>query len=258
MVLLLAIGGAGRAQAGEPPNSPKQQAKARFISGESHYNLNEFAEALREFKEGYRVFPDPVFLFNLGQCERQLDHPEEAIKFYRSFLREQPKAANRQDVLRKIEEMEAALKTKEGKVDKASASLQPAAVASPNPPVPAAAPALAPPAGVATEPTVTPDTAEQKNAAPPAPNPVPTAGTLPATPSVSPEAVENSQTGIDLSSPSAPEPQAEAGPTPLYKRWWLWTAAAAVVAGAGVGIYAATSGGGPGVPASELGSKKVF
>jgi tetratricopeptide (TPR) repeat protein len=258
MVLLFALAGASRVHAGEPPSSPKQQAKAHFVSGESHYNLNEFAEALREFKEGYRVYPDPVFLFNLGQCERQLDHPEEAIKFYRSFLREQPKAPNRPDVLRKIDELEAALKTKEAEADKASAPLQPATVAHPAPLVPIPAPDLAPPAGAAKGPAGPPATAERNVATPPPSESVPPAQTLPATPPVTPEAVENTQNAIDLSSSPAPESQAEAGGSPLYKRWWVWTAAAVVVAGAGVGIYAATSGGGPGVPASVLGSKKVF
>ncbi len=54
---------------------PKQEAKARYTTGQSHYNLNEFKEALQDFKEAYRLFPDPVFLFNVAQCERQLGQP---------------------------------------------------------------------------------------------------------------------------------------------------------------------------------------
>jgi tetratricopeptide (TPR) repeat protein len=96
----------------------KQEAKARFVSGQSHYNLNELTEALGDFKEAYRLLPDPVFLYNLGQCERQLGHLEEAVRFYRSFLREQSKAPNRQDVVHKIDEMEATLKAKQAEADK--------------------------------------------------------------------------------------------------------------------------------------------
>jgi tetratricopeptide (TPR) repeat protein len=92
--------------------APKAEAKARFTAGESHYNLNEFSDALREFKEAYRLYPDPVFLYNLGQCERQLNHYEEAGRFYRSFLRKMPKAPNRAEVERKIDEMEAAFRNR--------------------------------------------------------------------------------------------------------------------------------------------------
>lgn len=36
--------------------------------------------------------------------------------------------------------------------------------------------------------------------------------------------------------PVAESPQPVAPPTPIYKKWWLWTAVAAVVVGAGVGL----------------------
>jgi tetratricopeptide (TPR) repeat protein len=256
LALLLVIGGAGRAGAAASPSDPKQEAKARFVSGQSHYNLNEFPEALRDFKEGYRLFPDPVFLYNLGQCERQLGHPDEAIRFYRSFLREQPKAPNRQDVLHKIEEMEAALKAKQPEGDKAVAPLEPAQAAKPSPLPGEAKPALPPLPEPPKTPPAAPAPAEQKAAVAPPSSPYPPAQTLPATPPVTPAIAETTGNKIDLS--STPEPQAEAGAPPIYKRWWFWTAAAAVAAGAGIGIYAATSGHGPAVPGSVLGSKKVF
>ena len=72
-----------------------------------------------------------MFLFNLGQCERQLGHPDEAIRFYHSFLREQPKAPNRQDVLHKIEEMEALQKAKPAETDKVAPPPAPIAPAEP-------------------------------------------------------------------------------------------------------------------------------
>jgi hypothetical protein len=49
--------GTSRAAAHEDGELPaKAEAKARFIAGQSHYNLNEFAEALVEFKEAYRLW----------------------------------------------------------------------------------------------------------------------------------------------------------------------------------------------------------
>jgi hypothetical protein len=257
VVLCFALASAGQARGGDPPRDPKQEAKARFVSGQSHYNLNEFTQAQQEFKEGYRLFPDPVFLFNLGQCERQLGHPEEAIRFYRSFLREQPKAPNRQEVLHKIEEMEAVLKAKQAEEDKGAApapGLEPGKAGAPVTPVPAL-PLPATPATVTKPVPAAPATAAgQKPAAGPATPPA--AEPLPALPPVKPEGGEGTQAGIDLSqSPTTPS---ETTVSPIYKRWWFWTAAAAVAVGAGIGIYAATSSKGVDVPGSTLGSKKVF
>lgn len=245
------VGGVGLARAAEPSRDAKQEAKARFVAGQSHYNLNEFNEALREFKEAYRLYPDPVFLFNLGQCERQLDHYEEAIRFYRSFLREQPKAPNRQEVLRKIEEMETALKAKEAQEKGGPVtpppSLEPKAAATPVLPLPptgageVAAPAPAPAATPATT---------------PGPEASATSALPPAAPPASAEPTGSATAVIDLGAAPAPEP--EAGRAPIYKRWWFWTAAAAVAIGAGVGIYAATASDGPAIPSSVLGSRKVF
>ncbi len=250
LACLAAMGVAGAGGAAEPSRDAKQEAKARFVAGQSHYNLNEFTEALREFKEAYRLYPDPVFLYNLGQCERQLEHHEEAIRFYRSFLREQPKAPNRQEVVRKIEEMEAALKAKEAAPDRPP--LTPAPALEP------AAAKVAPPAPLALPPT-TPSVIAEPVPAPP--SPAPTAALPIGAPPVgaeaaAPPALSASPQSIDLSTPSAPEP--EASKPPIYKKWWFWTAAAAVAVGAGVGIYAGTAGDGPSAPSSELGSRKVF
>jgi tetratricopeptide (TPR) repeat protein len=81
-------------------------AKAHFAAGLRHFNLTEYEQALGEFKEGYRSKPDPVFLYNIGQCHRKLGHIEEAITFYRSYLREAPDAKNRDEVERRIGELE--------------------------------------------------------------------------------------------------------------------------------------------------------
>jgi hypothetical protein len=255
VVLVLAAGGASPLHAAEAIPDAKQEAKARFVSGQSHYNLNEFPEALRDFKEGYRLFPDPVFLFNLGQCERQLGHPDEAIRFYRSFLREQPKAPNRQDVLHKIEEMEALQKSKPAEADKGappSAPLEPAGAAKPG-----AQPTEEKPAPAQQKAPATPLVgAVQTPAAAPPTAPSPAAQALPAAPPANPEISGGAPDRIDLSQTTTPQP--ETGSAPLYSRWWFWTAAAAVVVGASVGINAATSNNGPAVPNSGLGSKKVF
>ncbi len=232
LVALVMSTGAPSVRAGNEPEDAKHAAKARFMAGQKHYNLNEFPEALREFKEAYRLYSDPVFLFNLGQCERQLGHAEEAIRFYRNYLREQPKAQNRAEVQRRIDELETALKAKQAEAEKAVVPAAPAEAAAPPPSPPPIPSAPAP--------------AEVPVGAAPLPSPeAPPANPAEAAPTVS---------RIDLT--TAPTPPAE--PVPVYKRWWVWTAAAVVLVGAGIGIYAAGANNETGAPDSGLGSKKVF
>jgi tetratricopeptide (TPR) repeat protein len=78
----------------------KEGAKASARRAMQHYNLAEYEEALKAFKDAYRQFEEPALLFNIGQCHRQLGHKQEAITFFRTYLREVPDAPNREDVKR--------------------------------------------------------------------------------------------------------------------------------------------------------------
>jgi tetratricopeptide (TPR) repeat protein len=257
-LVLFAVSFATAASAQEDLQSAKQEAKARFMSGQRHYNLNELPEALADFKDAYRLYPDPVFLFNLGQCERQLGHHEEAIRFYRNFLREQPKAPNRQEVLHKIEEMEAAIKSRPPEVEKLPPVAAPEAIA----PAPETAAPESATKEIAAQETLPAEQVEigPATAAPTQPRagsaaepwPGPAERTLSAGPIVG--ASEGQTARIELG--SAP---AEPAPAPaLYRRWWVWTAAAVIAAGVGLGIYAATRGQAASAPSVDLGTQKVF
>ena len=96
----------GRAE--EPEDSAAVKARALYRSGTAHYNLAEYKEALIDYKEGYRLKSDPAFLFNLGQCHRQLGEPEEAAIAYRAYLRSATKATNRREVEQFIADADAA------------------------------------------------------------------------------------------------------------------------------------------------------
>ena len=229
LVLVVAVwNGTASAEGGD--------AKARYMSGQSHYNLNEFSEALQDFKEAYRLHPDPAFLFNIAQCERQLGDFDEAIKFYRSYLRNKPDATNGKEVQKKIDELrglsEAKRKSKEGAPQSVIApSTSPPQVDSPS--------ALAPPP------------APPPAAAPPPPAPVAPAPNLTAPPEA-PMATTSSTPGADLTAkPAAAEGE------PVYKQWWFWAGAGAVVVGVVV-VAIVASAGAASAPSSPLGNKKVF
>jgi len=98
---------AGAAQAA-PDESHLAEAKQHYAAASKFYDLAEYEGALREFKEAYRAVEDPAFLFNIAQCHRKLGHTQDAITFYKNYLRRAPHAANRAEVERRIAELERA------------------------------------------------------------------------------------------------------------------------------------------------------
>jgi hypothetical protein len=105
----------------------KNAARAAYAEGRRHYDLNEFTPALEAFKRAYVAFEDPVFLFNIAQCHRQLGHREDAIKFYRSYLRNQPDAANRDEVNATIAKLESEIADQKQRETQAAAAAKAAA-----------------------------------------------------------------------------------------------------------------------------------
>jgi tetratricopeptide (TPR) repeat protein len=93
LILLLLLFAAAPAHADD-----RVKARASFRLGSQHYSLGEYREALVAFKEAYRNYEDPSFLFNIAQCERQLDQRADAIRAYRMYLVNAPDAPNREEV----------------------------------------------------------------------------------------------------------------------------------------------------------------
>jgi tetratricopeptide (TPR) repeat protein len=180
----------------------KGKAREAFRVGTQHFKLGEYDQALDSFKEAYRNFESPIFLFNIAQCERQLNHKAEAIRFYRQYLADAKDAANRDVVQGIIAKLQAAL-------DQAHAAAAP-------------------------------------TAAQPAPEPPP------ATTAPPPSTTSNAAT----LTASAPPPEKK---TPVYKKWWLWTAVGVVAVGVGVGLGVGlgTSSSGS-LPSTTFGSAKPF
>ncbi|MBI4510066.1 MAG: hypothetical protein HY698_10560 [Deltaproteobacteria bacterium] len=83
-----------------------QQAKDHYQRGITAYNLGEFDVAVREFKEAYALSSAPGLLFNIAQAYRLKKDYEQALYFYKTYLRLQPDAQNKDDVNARIVEME--------------------------------------------------------------------------------------------------------------------------------------------------------
>jgi hypothetical protein len=95
----------GVARAQSAPDSAQQH----FDRGAKLYNLGHFQESIPEFEKAYELDPSPIFLFNIAQSHRQLGNKERALFFYRRYLEQAPNAANRDDVQKRMKDLEASL-----------------------------------------------------------------------------------------------------------------------------------------------------
>jgi hypothetical protein len=84
----------------------KQEVRERYDKATRFYYLRKYPEAIVEYEGIYLLSADPVMLYNIAQCHRQADQPEQALQFYKNYLRNAPTATNRADVEKKITEME--------------------------------------------------------------------------------------------------------------------------------------------------------
>lgn len=123
----------------------RAKARAAFRLGSQHYSLGEYKDALAAFKEAYRNYEDPSFLFNIAQCHRQLDERAEAIREYRMYLVQAPDAVNRDEVRQLIARLEHELSEERASKAAPPPGVQPPSIASvKNETPPAATPSPSP------------------------------------------------------------------------------------------------------------------
>src|SRR6476646_10831322 len=95
--LVALAAGPARAQAEDA-----EKARQLFQQGSKYYDVGQFDKAIEAWQQGYDQKPDPGFLYNIAQAYRQKQDAAKAIFFYKSYLRNSPKAHNRADVEQKI------------------------------------------------------------------------------------------------------------------------------------------------------------
>ena len=175
-------------------------ARAHFEKGTAYYNLARFKDALMAFEAAYLEKADPTFLYNMAQSHRQMGNAAEAVRFYKTYLRNAPEAANRAEVERRIAELEAQ------------------AVVTPKPPVANDAPAVAPAGAITALPPVV---------------------ARPVSPPVG-------KLSKDIAGPDEPPVK------PLVRRWYVWTAAGALVAIGAFLVFSSGPGNAPACPAMYM------
>jgi len=82
-------------------------ARRHFERGEKLFALGRFDDALEEYQTAFDAKPLPGFLYNIGQCYRNLGDYDQAIFSFKKYLKLDPDAPNREAVERLIEELEA-------------------------------------------------------------------------------------------------------------------------------------------------------
>jgi hypothetical protein len=137
--------GQGTARAEDP-----QRARELFQEGTTYFDVGQFDKAIESWQRGYKEKPDPGFLYNIAQAYRLQGDPHKAIFFYRGFLRNSPRAPNREDVEQKIATLQKLIGDQE-RVKTAP----PTGPSKQDPP--ASAPPPAPPPGSTTPPPPTQD-----------------------------------------------------------------------------------------------------
>ena len=114
LVLIAAAALAGSSRSAIAQGKANNDASAREVYREAtqRYDMNDFAGALEGFKRAYALHSDPVILYNMAQCYRQLGDDEQAIKLYRSYLRNSSNAPNALQVTQLIATLEQSVSAK--------------------------------------------------------------------------------------------------------------------------------------------------
>ena len=101
------------ADAGRPVAPPAltsaekdDQARALVRKAQIHYSLGKFSDAVAEYQAAFEIHPDAALLYNIAQCYRLDGNLEKALFFYRSYLRNNPGARNREEVETRITDLE--------------------------------------------------------------------------------------------------------------------------------------------------------
>jgi tetratricopeptide (TPR) repeat protein len=81
-------------------------AREHYQKGTSFYDLGRYADAIKEFEAAYEIKNDPALLYNLAQSNRLAGNSEQALHFYRTYLRYVPKAANRAEIEERIKQLD--------------------------------------------------------------------------------------------------------------------------------------------------------
>lgn len=106
LLLVVCFAVAAPARSAHADDPATRAARRHFERGEKLFALGKFDEALEEYQTAFDAKPLPGFLYNIGQCYRNLGDYDQAIFSFKKYLKLEPDASNKEAVERLIEELE--------------------------------------------------------------------------------------------------------------------------------------------------------
>ena len=106
--------GGGRRAAARTTRRRRRARRACSSEGTAAYGRGDYATALDKFTAAYEIFPSPKLWFNIGQANRDLGRPVEAVAAFDRFLRDAGDAPP--ETLAEARRSAAELKTKLGQI----------------------------------------------------------------------------------------------------------------------------------------------
>src|SRR4051812_24453251 len=95
VVVLLALSPRAGAQSRSKEGKVADEVKRDYVAATKCFNLADYDCAIAGFDAAYRLKDDPAFLYDIAQSHRLAGHLEQAIRFYRNYLRAVPYSQQR-------------------------------------------------------------------------------------------------------------------------------------------------------------------
>lgn len=202
--------------AAAPKGSPDAEAKKLFQEGKKAYDAGRFGEAVEAYQKAHELKPLPAFLFNIGQCYRQLGNHERAVFYFRRFIAEDPRNPNAEVAWANLRDAEARLKeAEEHRRREAEAARAREVEAERRAAAEAAAEAARAEAEAAEKRRTAEELALKRQSEARAEQ----------------EAAAQAAQARALEARAQQEAAAQAAAAPIVKRWWFWAGVGVIVAG---------------------------
>lgn len=200
-------------------SSSEREARVHFQRAQVAFDQKRYQDALDDYQKAYRIFPNVAFLFNIGQCYRNLGKFDDAVLAFKQYLQGSPNAPNRKAVDALIAELAPKTRNKNGTSSTTTNPTNEGALKQ--------------------HPIRTPETSAQSQ---PKPR-VETKLMLEAKPDMT-----ASSTSIAVTPAREPDPVKRDKKMAFYRRWWFWTSAAVLIGGTVAGIFLIRSQNNPELP----------
>ena len=89
-----------------PPSDDMEAAKAHFAAGSAYYDQANYADAVKEFNEAYRLSKRIDLLYNIAVCYERLAQYDSAIQALQKYLTDKPDAPDRVTIQSRIGNLE--------------------------------------------------------------------------------------------------------------------------------------------------------